>query len=92
MINPNQVMMLGCWFMLTLLPGCSRDSHNPDVQFAKETFFSMVNGTAAEAAIDWENFRMADDDVGATYRTLNEEEKAEFRRTFLLVFPRARPT
>jgi hypothetical protein len=67
------------------LQGCSRESDHADVQFAKTTFFSMVNGTAAESAIDWETFRVANEDVGAQYRALlNDAEKAEFRKSFLV--------
>ncbi len=90
-IKPTQLIALGCWLML-LLQGCSKESEHADVQFAKTTFFSMVNGTAAEAAIDWETFRAANDDIGAEYRALpNDAEKAEFRKTFLVGYSATTP-
>ena len=52
----------------------------------------MVNGTAAETAIDWETFRAVGKDVGAEYRVLpNDAEKAEFRRMFLVGFSATTP-
>lgn len=44
MINANQVMAIGCWIMLATLQGCSSESNNADVRFAKATLFAMVNG------------------------------------------------
>ena len=90
-IKPNQLIALGCWLIL-VFQGCSRESDHADVQFAKTTFFSMVNGTAAEAAIDWETFRADSDDIGAQYRALpNDAEKVEFRKFFLVGFSATTP-
>ena len=75
-INPNRLIALGCWIMLASLQGCSRESDNADVRFAKTTFFSMVNGTAAETVIDGETFRAPNGDMGAVYRALpNDAEE-----------------
>jgi hypothetical protein len=92
MINPNQLIALGCWIMLASLQGCSRESDNADVRFAKTTFFSIVNGTADEAAIDWEILRSPIDDLGAIYKALpNDTEKAAFRKQFLGGFAGSTP-
>jgi hypothetical protein len=92
MINPNQLIALGCWIMLASLPGCSKESDNADVRFAKTTFFSMVNGAADETAIDWEIFRSPTDDLGAIYKALpNDTEKASFRKQFLGGFAGSTP-
>jgi len=92
MINTNRLIALGCWIMLATLPGCSSESDNADVRFAKTLLFSMVNGTAAESAIDWEAFHTDEEDVGAAYKALpNEVEKASFRKSFLLGFAASTP-
>lgn len=92
MINQNQLLGLGCWLLLALLPGCARDSDHPDVKFAKVTFFSMVNCSADETLIDWERFQAPGKDVAAVYRALpNDEEKAEFRKSYLVGFCAATP-
>lgn len=92
MINANQVMAIGCWIMLATLQGCSSESNNADVRFAKVTFFAMVNGTAAETALDWETFRAPNGDMGAIYRALpNDAERAEFRKSFLVGFSASTP-
>ncbi len=92
MINPNQLIALACWILLASLPGCSKESDNADIRFAKATFFSMVNGTADERAIDWEIFRSPTDDLGAIYKALpNDTEKASFRKQFLSGFAGSTP-
>lgn len=92
MINTNQLVALGCWMMLTFLPGCSNESDNADVRFAKTTFFSMVNGTADETAIDWEILQSPTDDLGAIYKALpNDTEKTAFRKQFLSGFAGSTP-
>jgi hypothetical protein len=91
-INTNQLVALGCWIVLASMQGCSRESDNADVRFAKTLLFSMVNGTAAESAIDWEAFRAEEEDVGAAYRALpNDVEKASFRKSFLIGFAASTP-
>lgn len=91
-INTNRVIALGCGILLGLLPACSSESDNPDVKFAKTTFFSMVNCSADEALIDWETFQGFSKDVGAAYRALpNDAEKAEFRKSFLIGFCASTP-
>jgi hypothetical protein len=91
-INTNQLVALGYWIVLASLPGCSKESDNADVRFAKTTFFSMVNGTADEAAIDWEIFRAMGDDLGPEYRALaTDAEKAAARKSFLLGFAGSTP-
>jgi hypothetical protein len=92
MIKPNHVIAIGCGVLLAFLPACSGDSDHADVQFAKTTFFSMVNGTAAETAIDWETFLAVNKDIGAQYRALpGDTEKADFRKTFLVGFSATTP-
>ena len=52
----------------------------------------MVNGSAAESAIDWETFRTDEQDIGAVYKALpNDAEKASFRKQFLAGFARSTP-
>jgi len=92
MINTNRLVAIGCCIMLASLPGCSRESDNADVSFAKTLLFSMVNGTATESAIDWEAFRTDEEDVGAAYKALpNDVEKASFRKSFLIGFAASTP-
>ena len=93
MIDPKQLITFGCLLMLASLQGCSRESNNADVRFAKTLFFSMVNGSAAESAIDWEAFQSpTGDDLGAVYRALpNDAEKASFRKSFLVGFSNSTP-
>jgi hypothetical protein len=92
MVNPNQLIALGCWMILASLQGCSRESDNADVQFAKTAFFAMVNGTPAETTIDWERFQAMGDDLGKEYQALaSDAEKAFFRRQFLLGFAASTP-
>jgi len=91
-INPNRLVALGCWIMLASLQGCSRESDNADVQFAKTAFFAMVNGPAAETMIDWERFQAMGDDLGKEYQALaSDAEKAFFRKQFLLGFAASTP-
>ena len=94
MINTKQVIAFGCWIMLTALQSCSsRESDNADVRFAKTTFFSMVNGSAAaETMIDWETFQAMGDDLGKDYRALpNDAEKVAARKSFLMGFAASTP-
>lgn len=92
MINRNRLVALGCWIILATLQGCSSDGVNADVRFAKTLLFSMVNGSAAESAIDWETFRTDELDIGALYKALpNDTEKATFRKEFLAGFARSTP-
>lgn len=92
MINPKRLIGVGCWLMLASLQGCSVESDNADVRFAKTTFFAMVNGTAPETAIDWEAFQAMGDDLRPKYRALaSEAEKAAARKSFLLGFSASTP-
>jgi hypothetical protein len=91
-MNLNRLVAIGCCIVLASLPGCSRVSDKADVRFAKTLFLSMLNGTAAESAIDWEVFHTDEEDVGAAYKALpNEEEKASFRKSFLIGFAASTP-
>lgn len=92
MIKTNELIALGCWIALAALAGCTEESDNADVRFAKTTFFSMVNGTADETAIDWENFVSPTKDLGPIYKALpNDAERALFRKQFLAGFAISTP-
>jgi hypothetical protein len=92
MINQKQLVAFGCLLMLASLQGCSTESDKSDVGFAKTLLFSMVNGSAAESAIDWEAFQTDEQDIGAVYRALpNDAEKASFRKSFLIGFSKSTP-
>ncbi len=59
-----------------------------DVEFAAEAFRSLTSGEpGAEWMVDWEDFRVADVDVGSQYRAMpGDSAKGAFRTSFISTF------
>jgi hypothetical protein len=59
-----------------------------DLNFARTAFLALVRGdNSAEDFIDWETFRVSDQNVGVMYLALpNDTERAGFRHGYLTQF------
>lgn len=80
-----------------LLSACGRSSSPApvsnrtfasDTDFAREALTLLTNGDeSVEGMLDWENFRVADEQVGAQYKSIpTDEGKAGFRKAFITSF------
>lgn len=76
------VVIMGITFLL--------DMKNQEVNFAKKVFSGLIKGRFYVGQyIDWDNLQMLDVNAGETYRGLaNNEEKINYRKTFISNFSR----
>jgi hypothetical protein len=61
-----------------------------DADFAKEAMTLLVNGDhSVEGMIDWENFKVSDQDVGSKYNLVPDAGKEAFRSAFVDSFSKS---
>jgi len=102
-MNRNLAVVLVLMLALALLQGCnpgsssgaatgpSKDAGLSDVEFAKAAFTGLANGNQSIASdIDWTNFKVSGQDVGATYNTFHDDANHEaFRSSFISSFSKS---
>ena len=71
--------------------GAGKTDNSDDVKFAKTTFTKLANGDQGVARdIDWENFKVSSQDVGAKYKPFHDEaNRGAFRKAFISSFSKS---